>query len=474
MEHEKEIFNDPIVREESGSAEGKEKSVSPARRKKRRKQGGRPRKNNQAPRPRPRKLEQAAIEISDESVVPEPVEKEPAVPIEPDREAEQAEDTSVSMSEPAAEKDVVAEEPVPTEVPEEPAEEELVVEEMPVAEETAAESLDTAEEEPEQEFVPLQNEQVDDEVPQPSVEPEKTSRTLQEPASKQVCGEDDEDAVKKKHHFAFYMGWFTLVFTLCSILLIAALFLFSGNPLFTTADDVELPNFTQMTREEVESNPAYASFKLQFEEEYNSEVEEGVIYDQSPKPPKKVKENSVITLRVSKGTEYVEIPDVSGWKRETAREKLKELGVEVLIRYEESEEDDPDTVLRTDPVAGETVQTGTTVSLYVSQADQSKSSNVPNCVGKTQSEANNLLLPLKLKVKVVTRDSSSPKGTVLSQSPQPGILLQAGDTVTLYVSSGEPEVPDVTETGHVHSWSPPDENGYQFCYVCLQTRKAPE
>ena len=145
-----------------------------------------------------------------------------------------------------------------------------------------------------------------------------------------------------------------------------------------------------------------------------------------------------------------------------------------MIRYEESEEDDPDTVLRTDPVAGETVQTGTTVSLYVSQADQSKSSNVPNCVGKTQSEANNLLLPLKLKVKVVTRDSSSPKGTVLSQSPQPGILLQAGDTVTLYVSSGEPEVPDVTETGHVHSWSPPDENGYQFCYVCLQTRKAPE
>ena len=62
----------------------------------------------------------------------------------------------------------------------------------------------------------------------------------------------------------------------------------------------------------------------------------------------------------------------------------------------------------------------------------------------------------------------------MSQSPQPGISLDSGDTVTLYVSNGEPEVPDVTETGHVHSWSPPDENGYQFCYVCLEKRKAPQ
>lgn len=475
MEHEKDILMEEkqIQEDKSNSKEETRSSKKPHGRR------TRSRQKKNSPRPRPRRMEEKSSSesptecaesperVSDESTV------EPAFdaavsadagqcPTECQHQVDDAERVQAENQE-----EVIGEEPLPEKSQEQ-------FEEMqsePVTEESLdiepeKTTLNVVQEVPQ----PVAGEQLENEIPEESPKnDEKVGRKRGK-----VTRNTEKEVQEKKHHFAFYMGWFTLAFTLCSALLIVALFLFSGNPLFTTAEDVELPNFTHMTREDVETNPAYSGFKLLFEEEYNDEVEAGVIFDQSPKPPKNVKENSSITLFVSKGVEYVEIPDVSGWKRETAREKLKELGVEVLIRYEQSEEVDTDMVLRTDPAAGETVQTGTTVSLYVSQQETLKESQVPSCVGKSQAEATSLLMERKLKVKIVRQDSSSAKGTVLSQSPQPGISLDSGDTVTLYVSNGEPEVPDVTDTGHVHSWSPPDENGYQFCYVCLEKRKAPQ
>ena len=471
MEHEKDILMEEkqIQEDQSNSKE----EMHSAKKSHGRRTRSRQKKNE--PRPRPRRMEEksfsesptdCAEEMSDEPTV----ESVSDTAVSADAEQcstecqHQADDVELVQTE--SQEEVIDEEPLPEKSQEQF--EELQPEqvtEKPLDIESEKTTLNVVQEESQPAADHLENE-IQEESP-------KSDEKVEQEKEKYTHKNEKEDQ-EKKHNFAFYMGWFTLAFTLCSALLIVALFRFSGNPLFTTAEDVALPNFTHMTREDVETNPAYSGFKLQFEEEYNDEVEAGVIFDQSPKPPKNVKENSSITLFVSKGVEYVEIPDVSGWKRETAREKLKELGVEVLIRYEQSEEVDTDMVLRTDPAAGETVQTGTTVSLYVSQQETLKESQVPSCVGKSQAEATSLLMERKLKVKIVRQDSSSAKGTVLSQSPQPGISLDSGDTVTLYVSNGEPEVPDVTETGHVHSWSPPDENGYQFCYVCLEKRKAPQ
>ena len=472
MEHEKDILmEEKQIQEDKLNSKAETYSSKKSHERK-----TRSRQKKNSPRPRPRRMEEKSFSESQtdgaESLESDEPTVEPALDTDVPADAEQclteyqhqADDMELEQTE--IQEEVVDAAPSPEKRQKQSEESQpKPLAEEPLDDEAEKTTLNVVQEEAQPAGVQLENEI-----------PEESTKNDEKAGQKKgkVTRKKEKEVREKKHHFAFYMGWFTLAFTLCSALLIVALFLFSGNPLFTTAEDVELPNFTQMTREDVETNPAYSSFKLQFEEEYNDEVKAGVIFDQSPKPPKNVKENSSITLFVSKGVEYVEIPDVSGWKRETAREKLKELGVEVLIRYEQSEEVDTDMVLRTDPAAGETVQTGTTVSLYVSQQETLKESQVPSCVGKSQAEATSLLMERKLKVKIVRRDSSSAKGTVLGQSPQPGILLNSGDTVTLYVSNGEPEVPDVTETGHVHSWSPPDENGYQFCYVCLEKRKAPQ
>ena len=56
----------------------------------------------------------------------------------------------------------------------------------------------------------------------------------------------------------------------------------------------------------------YASFSFEVQPDYSAEYAEGVVYDQSPKAPKRVKANATVTLYVSKGTQVVSLPDVLG------------------------------------------------------------------------------------------------------------------------------------------------------------------
>ena len=130
---------------------------------------------------------------------------------------------------------------------------------------------------------------------------------------------------RKRHYFAFYVAVCTGVVVLASALSIFVMFFVTGNPLFSTTQDVELPNFYNMTQEEIEADEAYSSFRIEFVDVYSDEVAEGHVVDQSPKPPKEVKENARITVRVSKGVEQVEVPDMVGWTRTSASEKVKSI-----------------------------------------------------------------------------------------------------------------------------------------------------
>ena len=78
--------------------------------------------------------------------------------------------------------------------------------------------------------------------------------------------------------------------------------IFRTSGLFSSKPDVEVTSFTGMTLAEAQKNE---NFEFEIEEVYNTNVEEGVIFDQSPKPPKIVKQGSTITLRVSLGKQEV-------------------------------------------------------------------------------------------------------------------------------------------------------------------------
>jgi penicillin-binding protein 1A len=69
---------------------------------------------------------------------------------------------------------------------------------------------------------------------------------------------------------------------------------------------------------------------------------------------------------------------------------------------------------------------------------QVKSGKVPNVVGKTQAAATQILLAAHFSASVNQVPSTSPAGTVVSQSPAAGAMAPVGSSVTIYVSNGKP------------------------------------
>lgn len=303
---------------------------------------------------------------------------------------------------------------------------------------------------------------------------------------------------RKRHYFATYVAIFTVFVVVVCAASIVVMFATSSSGLFSTTPDVALPNFNNLTRAEVEQDPNYRNFHLVFEEVYNDEKAEGVIFDQSPKAPKQVKENASITLRVSKGVHKVTVPDVVGWKKETVREKLKSLDLSILIKTEINKEKAINTVLRTEPRAGATVTAGDTVTVYVAAAEhESNRLTVPACVGMSRDKAVKFLGSLGLVAQTRSVSSGMPAGTVVSQTPAKSTSVRRGATVMLSISTGTgdqltggqaakegqqlyPGGPTVgygdgqvvpgSVAGHIHTWTAPDANGNQVCTVCAATR----
>jgi eukaryotic-like serine/threonine-protein kinase len=65
---------------------------------------------------------------------------------------------------------------------------------------------------------------------------------------------------------------------------------------------------------------------------------------------------------------------------------------------------------------------------------------VPSLVGLTSDAATEQLAAAELGIRVVTRDADDPAGTVIGQSPSPGMFVREGGTVELVVSRGPPKV----------------------------------
>ena len=101
------------------------------------------------------------------------------------------------------------------------------------------------------------------------------------------------------------------------------------------------------------------------------------------------------------------------------------------------------TVLRSDPAAGEFLDVGSAVAIWVSNGKIA----VPNVLGMTESDASNELLNLGFIPAVTYReDDTVAAGTVLEQSPTAGKSAPVGSSVSIVVSQLPPD-PSETPLG---------------------------
>jgi eukaryotic-like serine/threonine-protein kinase len=101
------------------------------------------------------------------------------------------------------------------------------------------------------------------------------------------------------------------------------------------------------------------------------------------------------------------------------------------------------TIISQDPTAEELLQIGQKVNIIVSNGKEQIS--VPDLVDLiSPDDAKSALEKVRLVLgKVTYRDSDKPAGSVISQTPSAGQLIDSGSTIAIVVSSGKVQVPDV-------------------------------
>ena len=203
-------------------------------------------------------------------------------------------------------------------------------------------------------------------------------------------------------------------------------------------DDVNLPNFVNMTKEEAQQAAEEAGLQLEIIEEFNSEIEAGKIISQEPQYIEGylVKENSTVKLKISKGENIKVVPKVVGKTREEAEEEIKAAEFEVKVIEEASDKLKAGFVIRQDPEGNEEVNAGETIKIYVSTGI--KQITMEHVIGQKEADAKKTLTDLGFEVNVVyEEDMSKDDGTVLKQSIDVGTTVDEGTEVTLTVNKIE-------------------------------------
>ena len=175
----------------------------------------------------------------------------------------------------------------------------------------------------------------------------------------------------------------------------------------------------------------------------NADVEEGVVFNQSPTEGTRVDKETVVRIDVSSGKPEVTIPSVVGQSVEDAVAELTRAGLDAQV-VEVNSDRDEGTVTAQSPNAGTVVVEGTRVRINVSKGPRPVS--VPNVVGLPYDQAASELQRGGFGVARIDVDSDQAKGIVTDQDPNGGSEGSKGSTVTVSVSKGPSTaaVPDVT------------------------------
>ena len=156
---------------------------------------------------------------------------------------------------------------------------------------------------------------------------------------------------------------------------------------------------------------------------------------------------AVVAIWVVRGddTNQVKVPDVAGQTAAEAVSAVRAAGFQAKTAGQVSTTVNKGLVIRTSPAGGDSADTGSTVTITVSQGTGTVS--VPALVGLTEADASGDLTSAGLESRVVQAPSATvDRGVVITQDPAAGLQIDVGSTVAITVSTGPAPVavPDVT------------------------------
>ncbi len=202
------------------------------------------------------------------------------------------------------------------------------------------------------------------------------------------------------------------------------------------AGTVKVPNFVGMTSEKAEALAVRKHITIETKEIYKENVDEGVVAEQSVKKGERIKEDEMVTLYISSGSNSVTVPNFVGYMKSKAEEIAESNDLVLNVEYVTSDEL-AGTVVDQDVKEGEKVAPKSEIKIKVSSGGVDEEVKVPDFSGKTKEEAEELLKEIGLTGKFIDGYSDTvPEGQVMDQGIDANSLTTKDTVLTLTVSQG--------------------------------------
>jgi len=208
-------------------------------------------------------------------------------------------------------------------------------------------------------------------------------------------------------------------------------------PFYVKGEEVTVPNVTGMTYEQAQVVLKNAGLEpINGGERYDSKYPKGTVILQNPSANKVVKAGRRIYLIISGGNIKVTVPDVRHKRVEEATILLNRAGLTIGEILEDTLSDIPKGLISAQSIPpNELVEKGTAISVWVSSVSSFGNVEVPSLVGKSLSEAKQMLESKDLKIGKIVYQTSIDylPNTVIYQYPSAGSFVEPQTQIDLIV-----------------------------------------
>ena len=245
----------------------------------------------------------------------------------------------------------------------------------------------------------------------------------------------------------------------------------SGASSDPSAQNVQVPDLLGKTENEAQALLKEMGLGYKYLGETGSgDYAAGQIASQDTAAGTTVAKNTRIGYQISTGAvSALTVPDLTDKEQADAEQAITSMGLLVSVdntRYSDTVK--AGHVITTNPGAGSTVHAGDTVSLYISQGQDTQSVTVPDTVGKYKDDAVTMLTNSGLYVYVANEPSDTVAQNLVIRQDQPaGKSVQTGSSITITVSTG-PENAIVINPDQNNTPSGQDTDSSWMCYAQLQ------
>jgi eukaryotic-like serine/threonine-protein kinase len=166
----------------------------------------------------------------------------------------------------------------------------------------------------------------------------------------------------------------------------------------------------------------------------NSNKPSGIVTAENPNGDTKADKGSTVTLTVSQGPGNVNVPTVLDLSLKAAKRQITKSGLNVgRVVFESSNQIPANNAIGTDPSAGQSVTSGSSVTLLAS--DGAPKVQVPNVTGDSVSQAKSTLQTAGFSVTTTKQTTTTTTaGNVISQSPAGNASVAPGSTINLVIA----------------------------------------